>query len=636
MSGCRVGPDYSPTVVPAPNEWHQQLDGAMHSNQDDVGAWWTLFNDPVLDALIECSIDGNLTSYAALTRVWQARTQVCVAEAAKKGSVSGTGSYTRSLQSMNAIGGGGGGGIPGPAGFLLGVQKITQLGLMTSWEPDIWGRVFRQIEAAEANECERVEAYRDSLVMLYGDIARSYVEIRTLQARLEYAKRNVQIQQRAWELVQRRVEGGISPVLEEHQAESNLASTESEIPQLESQLHQALNRLAVLAGEYPGTLHDCLAQPFPIPEPPENLPMVLPCNVIRQRPDIRQAERTLAARTAQVGVAVAELYPRLQLGGTFGFSSNDVTTLFDSDSWGYSFGPSFTWPIFNAGRIKCEIQNSKFALEEAIATYQQAVLTGIEEVENAIVAYNNERVRRAALGRTVEAAEKSLESVLELYRNDKTDFQNVLDTLRTLFTAQNSLAASEGQTIQNLITLYRALGGGWAEDAHCVDRCVRLRCPQRADASIVDLEPTENAAERYFDSRSDQSREAAQEPKQLDLPGTGTDDPDVKQDETFDVDAFFKKVLDRSGEPNSKPEVGDRLKEQTATPADAQPAQTPVQKPLNDSDQNSKLDNPFSDATAPPVTDEAGDELTGLRQMLDALNESKKTESQPLQLKLSD
>ena len=550
-----------------------------------------LLGDPVLDALVECSVDGNLTSYAALTRVWQARTQVCIAESAKKGMVNGTASQTRTLQSQNGfgnfaglLGGAGGGGMGGGMGGGGGgfgplgeAFNNSSIGAQTSWEPDIWGRVYRQVEAAEATVCGNVEAYRDTLVMLYGDIASTYVQIRTLQSRLEYAKKNVQIQQRARDLVQRRVEGGISPVLEEHQADSNVASTEAEIPQLEAQLHQALNRLAVLAGEYPGTLHDCLAQPFPIPDPPAQLPLVLPCNVIRQRPDIRQAERNLAARTAEVGVAVADLYPRLTLGGTFSLSSNELSSLLEGDSFGYSLGPNITWPILNGGRIRCDIERTKYAVEEALATYQQAVLTGIEEVENAIVSYRTERERRDALRRTVEAAEKSLESVLALYRNDKTDFQNVLDTLRTLFAAQNSLAASEGQMIQNLITLYRSLGGGWDVNAHCEDRCVRLRCPQRVDASVAELEPNDDASERYFDGGSPKLLNRAKSPDDLDLPElpkVDSKEPDVEKGKPFDVDTFFRDILEKTKSGSDAATNGGSdgastdLKQQSAKPAD--------------------------------------------------------------------
>jgi NodT family efflux transporter outer membrane factor (OMF) lipoprotein len=562
-SGCLVGPDYDPPTVPAPTEWHQQLDEAYQTDQADVGAWWTLLNDPVLDTLIECSVDSNLDVYAALTRIWQARTQICIATSDGLGRIEGTGSFTRSLQSLNAIGAGGFGG-GGAVSFLLEERNIYALGFNTAWEPDVWGRVFRRVEAAEANTGEFVEAFRDALVMLYGDIASTYIEIRTVQERLEYAKRNVQIQTRALELVKSRVEGGISPVLEEYQAESNLAATESVIPPLNSRLQRALNRLAVLAGEYPGTLHDCFSTVLPIPDVPAELPLVLPCNVIRQRPDIRQAERVLAARTAEVGVAISELYPRLRLGGTFGISSDGLTNLFDADSWGYSIGPSFIWPILNGGRIKCNIHATKFAVEEAVANYQQAVLRAMEEVENAIVTFNNEKTRKETLRRTVDSAERQLESVLELYRNDKTNFQNVLDSLRTLFNAQDALAESEGEVIQSLIVIYRALGGGWDVNAHCVDRRVRLRCPERADPSVVDVEPEGDAADQYF-RRVDEDDEAIEtnglnnqlpaDPDDLDLPDPDTA-PDIDED-SFDVDRFFKDVLNKSKTDDVEPPADD-------------------------------------------------------------------------------
>ena len=304
---------------------------------------------------------------------------------------------------------------------------------------------------------------------------------------------------RQLDLARSRVEAGVAANLDEFQAESNLAATESEIPLLQFQLHQALNRLAVLIGNYPGSLHEFLAEPRPFPLVPEDLPIVLPCEMIRQRPDIRQAERGVAARTAEVGVAIADLYPKFSLGGNFGLQSGNFSSLFTSDSWTYGLGPSFTWAIFQAGRIRCNIAASEAAVDEAMAIYEQTLLRAVEEIENAIVGFNKERDRRDALQRTVDAAEDSLESVLALYREGKTDFLNVLNTQRTLFLSQNALAISEGEILTQLITLYRALGGGWDPAHHCGQRMSQLGCPIRAPAEIVEEFKVEDTTARYFD-----------------------------------------------------------------------------------------------------------------------------------------
>lgn len=584
--GCRVGPDYAPPTLPAPDRWQQELQEGYFANQADIGAWWELLDDPVLNTLIECSADSNLDVHAALTRIWIARTDICIANAARIGSLTANGSYQRIQQSLNAIGAGGLGG--GFGGFFLDARSIWSLGLAPSWEPDVWGRIYREVEAAEANMCGNVEAFRDVLVIMYAEIASTYVQVRTLQERLQYAESNVQIQERALELVKTRVDGGLSPILEQYQSESNLAGIIASIPPLEQALHRALNRLAVLAGEYPGTLHDCLATPQPIPEPPEKLPLTLPCDVIRQRPDIRQAERDLAARTALVGVAVADLYPRFQMGGTVSLSADNLGDIFDSDSLGYQLGPSFSWLLFNAGRVKCRIHRATFEVEEALANYQRAVLRGMEEVENSAVAYRTEKERKAALRLAVESAEKQLESVLELYRNDKTNFQNVLDSLRTLNAAQDAFAVSEGQTIQDLISLYRALGGGWSQSAHRVDRCVRLRCQPRPDASVADVKPEGNAADRFFETGADEDDgEAGPDPDQMDLPDVDGKPTDIDPESKFDVDAFFDRVLNRE-----RGESGDRTKE----------GQRPqAEPPANDLPDTAI---PNADATAPPGTSE--------------------------------
>ncbi len=538
-----MGPDYVSPQTLVPDAWHQQLEQGSHLSSSDLDRWWTLFNDEQLNELIDLASDGNKDLDIAFTRIAQARAQICVARADKWPNLNNDTSF----QNFNGIAG-----IPG----FSGARDLWRLQGNVSWEIDVFGQIHRQIQVADANYGARIEAYRDVLVTLYGDVAQTYVLVRTLQKQLEYTEQNVLIQKKALELARSRVEAGVAANLDEFQAESNLAATESDIPLLQFQLHQALNRMAVLIGNYPGSLHEFLAQPRPFPLVPEDLPMVLPCEMIRQRPDIRQAERGVAASTAQVGVAIADLYPKFSLGGNFGLQSQNFSTLFNSSSWTYGLGPSFTWALFQAGRIRCNIASSEAAVDEAMAIYEQTLLRAVEEIENAIVGFNKERDRREALQRTVDAAEASLESVLALYREGKTDFLNVLNTQRTLFLSQNALAISQGEILTQLITLYRALGGGWDPAHHCAQRLSQLPCPLRAPASIVENIQVEDTTARYFDLGTP------------DEESTGTDKkPRDGRDESFEgSDSADRNQQDGSDQgelmpPKLLPDAG-------ATPAD--------------------------------------------------------------------
>ena len=443
VSGCLVGPDYSPPATPAPDAWHQQLENGTYAGREEVAQWWHLLADEKLNELIDCADDRNLDLYAAFTRIWQARAQLCIATSPLLGAIGGTGSYSNIRQSQNQIGFVGGGGA-GPIPNLLLTRDNWALGLDLNWELNVWGRITRQIQSADATLCASVEDYRDVLVILYAEVASNYVQVRTLQQRLEYAQSNVKIQEDALRLATRRVEAGVAPSLDMHQAESNLAGTQAAIPPLQTQLHLALNRLAVLLGQYPGSVHEFLAAKAPIPPPPSNLPLSLPCDVIRQRPDIRRAERRIAAQTANLGVAISDLLPRFTLTGTFGLQSLQFSSLFETNSWGHIVGPAFSWPFFQNGRIKCNIANVEALVEEAIAVYQQTILLAAEEVENSLVSYRKELERLKSLRVAVKAAQNTLDDALDLYRAGKTNFQNVLDSLRTLTLAQDELSDQPG------------------------------------------------------------------------------------------------------------------------------------------------------------------------------------------------
>ena len=541
--GCKVGPDYNPKVTPVPTEWHQTLDNGRIASNDQLCQWWRLFDDPHLTTLIECAADYNLDLTAAYHRITQSRAQRCIANADRFPTINRMAATTRIRQSLNGLGIGN---VPG-----LVLDPFTLLGpsLDIAWEPDFFGRIARQVEAADANVCMSIESFRGIMVMLYGDVVQNYVMVRNLQSQLRYAKQNIERLERALDLTKKRVKGGVAPIADQYQAESTLAAAVAGVPQLEIQLHMALNRLSVLVGHYPGTLHESLADWSSIPSIESEAPIVFPCDVVRQRPDIREAERVIAARTAEIGVAVADKYPRFSFGGNVGLSAQNLGDVFSSDSIAYSFGPSFTWPLFQGGRIECGICREEAELEEALAQYEQTVLLAFEEIENAIVSYNKQKERRDALQLTVVAAEQSFEAVLRQYRAGKVEFQTVLDTLQTLFNAQTNLAMSKGDIATQLVTLYRALGGGWETDAHCEKRCTRLHCPTRVDPSVVENIPTNTDVSRYYNDgkNADNTGEKA----------SGTDDSSSSE-----ADGNDRTDSDGTGKPGESKNTGDLFEKQ--------------------------------------------------------------------------
>jgi NodT family efflux transporter outer membrane factor (OMF) lipoprotein len=453
-----------------PDAWHQQLQDGTFVDVQGIREWWTIFDDPTLNSLMQSVAEQNLDLFAALQRICLARERVNVVRSARLLQLDKTGTFSHRQTEIV---------IPGFSGFVSRLLEIDfwTSNLDASWEPDVFGRVAREIDASSATYQASIEDYRDIMVTLYAEVAVRYVQLRTLQKRLAVTQQNAESQRASLRLADIRVKGGVSPVLDSYQAQTNLSSTESDIPPIEQAIQETLNRLAVLLGEYPRSLHCELIYPAPIPNVPDELPMALPRDMVRQRPDIRQAERQLAARTAEVGVAVADLYPRFSINGTFGFGAEEFSDLFSSSAWNFRVGPSFRWAIFHSGRIRASIRSSECAVREALAVYEQTLLLAAEEVENGIVAYNKEVERRVDLERAVKAAQQSLESVLDIYRAGNTDFLNVLDTQRALFILQNQLAVSEGLAVVNLISFYKALGGGWDPRHHCNQRNVRLQCP---------------------------------------------------------------------------------------------------------------------------------------------------------------
>ncbi len=460
LVGCTtVGPDYEQPQTDMPDAWHTAAVDGLATGEADLQTWWRVFDDEQLNGLVMRSAGGNLTLREALWRVEEAR--------ALRGVVTGdqpqvefSGNAARSQASDN----GAAAELAPPGGFEAGNQ--FDLGFGANWEIDVFGRIRRQAEAADATVGASVEAYRDVLVSLYAETALAYISVRTSQERLRIANANVEAQESTLRLTEDRFAAGLVSALDVAQAESNLANTYSLIPVIERDLEGSLNRLAVLLGEEPGALHDELSNHVPIPsKPQEELTIGLPVELLRQRPDVREAERLLAAQTARIGVATADLYPSFSLSGFLGVSATSGSDLLDSGSVTWSVGLPIRWSIFTGGRIRSQIKVEEARTEQLFANYERTVLLALEETENAMVAYEKELERLERLRQSVAATQRSLELVLTQYRSGLTDFQNVLDTQRTLLLREDELAVVEGGVIGNLVRLYRALGGGWNPDA---------------------------------------------------------------------------------------------------------------------------------------------------------------------------
>jgi multidrug efflux system outer membrane protein len=451
-SACAVGPNYAPPEPEMPDRWHEELTRGLGEGEAALQTWWKTLEDPLLDSLIERAVAGNLDLRNAVARIDEARARRGIARGQWFPSLDTLGFYSRERISEEALP------LPGAGEG----RNFYSVGLDASWEIDVFGRIRRSTEAADASLQATVEDYRDTLVALLAEVGLAYLDVRTFQQRIEYAENNVRTQQGSLRLTRDRNRAGLASDLDVRQAELNLASTESFIPTLRIGLTLAINRLGVLVGQHPTALRAELATPAPIPGPPAETLVGQPAELLRQRPDVRGAERRLAAQTARIGVAQADLYPRFALLGTFAFDALDAARLFTGDASAFAFGPAVRWNLFDGGRIRANVQVQEALTDQALLEYEQTVLLALEEVEDAFVAYVQEKERRDSLERSVTAASAAVDLVTTLYRTGLTDFQNVLDTERSLFLQEDDFATSEGRVTQNLIRIYRALGGGWS------------------------------------------------------------------------------------------------------------------------------------------------------------------------------
>ena len=448
LAACSaVGPDYEqPTPDTQQMEaWNGRLEGAISDEELDpavLAQWWTTLDDPLLDSLIERATSANLDLRTAESQLRQARAARGIAASAN-------------LPSLQASG-------LAESGEVNGVSSASaSAGLDASWELDVFGGTRRGVEAAQADLEATEEARRDVLVSVLAEVALNYVDLRTLQAQRGLTAANLANFQESLALVTARETAGEASSLDVERASANVETTRAILPLLEQQLRQVQNRLAVLLGVPPGSLDEELGDAADLPVPPLVVAVGVPAEVLRRGRDVRRAERQLAAETARVGVAIAELYPKFSLGGTVGLQADSTSGLFENAAQVFGIGPRVQWNLFDGGRIRQQIEVQNAVQEQALIQYERAVLQALAEVDTAITAYTKEQLRHQSLASASESAARAAELAQLRFEAGETSFLSSLDAQRTQLAAEDQVAQSAGLIVSNLVRLYKALGGGW-------------------------------------------------------------------------------------------------------------------------------------------------------------------------------
>jgi NodT family efflux transporter outer membrane factor (OMF) lipoprotein len=455
IAGCKVGPNFHSPQTETPESWYGPVPENAGAGRVDLSRWWASFDDPVLDSMVERAMASNLDLKQAEARLREARALRGVVAAGLFPTVDVGGSYSRTSAEI-------------PKGsfrdFARG-RNLFRAGFDAAWELDIFGGVRRDIEASEADIQAAVEDRRDVLVTLVSEVAQDYTDLRGFQQQLVIARQNLDAQQHSVRVTEERLRAGLIGRLDVANAQAQAATTESQIPQIESSIQQAIYALGVLLGKPPAALADELSPPAAIPAAAPRVPVGLPSDLLRRRPDIRRAEAQLHAATARIGVATADLFPRFSLTGSLGLESDQLASLVNWGSRSYSFGPSVSWPIFDAGRIMANVRVQNAREEQALITYQKTVLTAMQDTETALIALAKESRHRAALEKALAANREAVDLSTTLYTHGQTDFLNVLQAQRSLYSTQDALVQSDRARASDLIALYKALGGGWDFEA---------------------------------------------------------------------------------------------------------------------------------------------------------------------------
>jgi len=456
LAGCAaVGPDYVQPEAPLPDAWELTQDTGLKATPYELIEWWEVFNDPVLNQLVDIAHQQNYSLELAGLRVLESRAQLGIAIGTQYPQQQlASGGVTRISPSENAG--------QGNTAF-----NQYDLGGSLAWEMDFWGKFRRGIESADAALAASIANYNEAMVLVTAQVVSNYVTIRILEEQLRIANENLKLQQRSYDIAVVLYENGQDSELDVQQAKTLLLGTQATVPDLKTQLSLSQNALNTLLGQTNGFVEDLIVN-GPIPDVPEQVALGIPADLLRRRPDVRQAELQVVAQNAQVGVATADLYPSIALSGSLGVVSisRDVggggsSDLFSSDSVSYSAGASFTWPVLNYGRIKNNVRVQDARLQQAIVSYQQTALEAAQEVDDAMVSLSGAQAQKVILQDGVVAARRSNELSMLQYKEGFSGYQRVLDAQKSLFSQQNRYAASQGQAVQSVVQLYKALGGGW-------------------------------------------------------------------------------------------------------------------------------------------------------------------------------
>ena len=483
LGGCMIGPDYVRPDAKLASHWTDTGVPGLDPAQAGAGErlqrdWWRAFDDPVLTELVETAYRQNLTLLAAGVRVLEARAQLGIALGEfwpQQQSVSAKYSYDRIPLTV-------------PYDLIDNTYQQALFGAQAAWELDLWGKIRRGIQSADAAFLASVAEYDDVLVTLLGDVASTYVKIRTIEAQLRIAHENVAKQEQALMIARNRFRAGVVSKRDVYQAENVLGQTRASIPQLTIDLRQAKNALCVLLGLPPGGADATLAGPSRIPVAPPEVAAGIPADLLRRRPDVRKAELDAAAQSAQIGFAKADLLPALSLIGNVGTVASDIGTgslsdVFTGRSVSSSIGPAVQWNVLNYGQITNNVRVQDAKLQALLVDYQNAVLTAQKDVENGLVAFVKSREQGTYLEESTVAAEGALTIALNQYKEGTADFTTVLVAEQNLYAAQSDLASARGNVALGLIAAYRALGGGWQirEGNDFVPEATRTEMAERTD-----------------------------------------------------------------------------------------------------------------------------------------------------------
>lgn len=452
-NGFKLGPNYQKPCVQVAADWVDAQNESVLLQREVHTEWWRVFNDPTLEHLVEAAYQQNLTLRAAGLRVLQARTQRDIAELnLLPQSQTHYSQYTRNQLSRN------------PANLPPSLTRSFddwQTGFDLSWELDVWGRIRRSIESSDAALDAEVESYDDILVTLIGDVAASYIELRSFDQRHKLAEQNAEIQKGSLDIARKRANEGRVSQLDVEQAITNYADTLALIPTLRQGRRLAVNRLAILLGMTPFDLEPLLRERRPLPTAPETAVVGIPADLLRRRPDIRAAERQVAAQSAQIGIAEAELYPQFGLNGQLSLNAERFSDLFAGPSSAGFISPGISWKILNYGRLRRGVRVETLKFQEAVVNYENTVLAAHREVEDAMVQFLESKERAIQLRRSADAASKSVDLVSIQYTEGKLDFGRVFVVEGALVRRQDQLVATEADVAVALVRLYKALGGGW-------------------------------------------------------------------------------------------------------------------------------------------------------------------------------